>query len=387
MIRIDRTICPCGNVSWPKIYLGPNDTISQECSCGVSWEINGDGSLKSWSPMVASIPAVEFTTEKGLREEKRLPELPKDIVASPIEAYRLWRVLLRPVGTVAGRYDDGDDMPPIDDPNAIMDYRLGSVGIGAYEWNRIEHAVHEDTGWGNDPADHHLAPQEDCHCGIWAFKDVDHLWPHVRRYSFDQTPLWAYGKVEMWGRLIETENGWRAEYARPKEVVLVLNAAAQRLDEIDHTRADEVELVREASNALRSFYRCPVLVRELRGVPVDRDREDRGMFQLNAASAFQAIGRPLAPWTPKQIQAAHQFNTSLKNVSTLLAMPMPWVERRCSWKQRISVAAVYAAAALAMYRAVTDSSAFTISLAAVWVPAALLLHFLAWVDPRGKPKP
>jgi hypothetical protein len=55
----------------------------------------------------------------------------------------------------------------------------------------------------------HEAPQYDCQCGFYATKEPDEHWA---TYSA------AYGKVALWGRIVEHERGYRAQYAYPLEL-------------------------------------------------------------------------------------------------------------------------------------------------------------------------
>lgn len=75
----------------------------------------------------------------------------------------------------------------------------------------------------NGGNEQHLAPYWNCQCGIWAFKDTDRLLPALKGYGVD-----VVGSVSLWGRVIETENGYRAQYAYPSELWL-LNPALEEL--------------------------------------------------------------------------------------------------------------------------------------------------------------
>lgn len=66
----------------------------------------------------------------------------------------------------------------------------------------------------------HPAPHWDCSCGVWAFKDLDILTAAVTQYS----DIRVLGTVALWGRVIETENGYRAQYAYPSELWLFDNS-------------------------------------------------------------------------------------------------------------------------------------------------------------------
>jgi hypothetical protein len=61
----------------------------------------------------------------------------------------------------------------------------------------------------------HPAPQMDCSCGIYAMKDAERL---VEWWWLCET-AGCYGIVRLWGRVIEHEHGYRAEYAYPGELV------------------------------------------------------------------------------------------------------------------------------------------------------------------------
>jgi hypothetical protein len=63
----------------------------------------------------------------------------------------------------------------------------------------------------------HPAPAWDCYCGIWAFKDLENLTSALAAYDH----VSIIGTVSLWGRVIETSNGFRAEYAYPSELWLL----------------------------------------------------------------------------------------------------------------------------------------------------------------------
>lgn len=63
----------------------------------------------------------------------------------------------------------------------------------------------------HDPA---VLPGEYCSCGIYAFKTKQDAqwWMQERNKRF------VYGEVFLWGRVIECDSGYRAQYAYPKSV-------------------------------------------------------------------------------------------------------------------------------------------------------------------------
>jgi hypothetical protein len=63
----------------------------------------------------------------------------------------------------------------------------------------------------------HEAPHEDCTCGVYSAKSLDHL----RTFGYMQYGI--YGEVWLWGTVVEHEAGWRAQYAYPKNFTLPLD--------------------------------------------------------------------------------------------------------------------------------------------------------------------
>jgi hypothetical protein len=61
----------------------------------------------------------------------------------------------------------------------------------------------------------HPAPKLDCSCGFWSFRTLDLLTQALSGYLEEVVVV---GTVEIWGRVIECENGFRSEYAYPKEL-------------------------------------------------------------------------------------------------------------------------------------------------------------------------
>ena len=72
--------------------------------------------------------------------------------------------------------------------------------------------------WGDTPSEleAHFAPHKDCTCGIWAFRTLEEFQAMAQQYSVD-----VVGQVYLWGRVLECENGFRAQYAYPKELWLM----------------------------------------------------------------------------------------------------------------------------------------------------------------------
>jgi hypothetical protein len=70
-----------------------------------------------------------------------------------------------------------------------------------------------------DCRDHnHPAPQMKCACGYWSFKKFEDMVKVLEGYANN---VKVVGTVEIWGRVIECTNGFRSEFAYPKELWLL----------------------------------------------------------------------------------------------------------------------------------------------------------------------
>jgi hypothetical protein len=122
-------------------------------------------------------------------------ELSHDIVAAPVFGFRSWRVMADPANPVG----------PM----------LAGVGV--------------DAMWGQEaaeclaglPTHDHGCPDANCYCGYWLLKDEDKMADVWHRYRNQTKGPWAYGTAQAWGRVIDAENGYRAQHARPVDVKLV----------------------------------------------------------------------------------------------------------------------------------------------------------------------
>ena len=65
---------------------------------------------------------------------------------------------------------------------------------------------------GQEYADH-VSPVRGCGCGLYAYHEPDGAPEYMHNYT--DSPDTVMGAVIAWGRIIEYENGFRAQYARP----------------------------------------------------------------------------------------------------------------------------------------------------------------------------
>jgi len=66
----------------------------------------------------------------------------------------------------------------------------------------------------------HEAPWPSCRCGIYGLREQEVAERALVRYSRGDLERWALGRVLLWGRIVEGERGWRAEYAYPYDVAV-----------------------------------------------------------------------------------------------------------------------------------------------------------------------
>jgi hypothetical protein len=65
----------------------------------------------------------------------------------------------------------------------------------------------------------HPAPEPSCECGVYAFKEREDA-ELLAREKVDHDVI-ALGRVSLWGRVLETEQGYRGELAYPYDLVLL----------------------------------------------------------------------------------------------------------------------------------------------------------------------
>ncbi len=70
----------------------------------------------------------------------------------------------------------------------------------------------------------HPAPEDGCTCGLYAARGE---W--LRAYMRRQGGGYVYGRVLLWGLVVECEQGWRAEWAYPERLYVPDAAAGDEL--------------------------------------------------------------------------------------------------------------------------------------------------------------
>lgn len=127
-----------------------------------------------------------------LPQEKSVPKkvLDKQFRVGPIIGYRLWRYT--------------DDM--LKSVHKQFSIRPGQP---------IKACCSKSQTFTFDSA--HIAPDVNCECGIYVWKTPDLM----RQYNQEtKDPTLINGAMAIWGKVIECQNGYRAEYAYPFKLFL-----------------------------------------------------------------------------------------------------------------------------------------------------------------------
>lgn len=105
------------------------------------------------------------------------------------------------------------------------DYVLPIVGHRVWQWGATGVKSLNGIGWppGQPLAFEcreqrcHETPQANCTCGIYASKTLDHL----RSLGYLENRI--HGEVSLWGSVVEHEEGWRAQFAYPRNFTVPLS--------------------------------------------------------------------------------------------------------------------------------------------------------------------
>jgi hypothetical protein len=76
-------------------------------------------------------------------------------------------------------------------------------------------------GWAlptNCPADEHEPPADGCSCGVYAAKNRESLQKMIGGVEY-----FVHGEVHLWGKVVEHDHGYRAQFAYPKSLILSPN--------------------------------------------------------------------------------------------------------------------------------------------------------------------
>ena len=95
--------------------------------------------------------------------------------------------------------------------------KLVALGMtGVWEPKKAVRAVCTSRALGTGSV--HDAPDKGCKCGYWSFKSQERLHIALEGYA---NHVQVIGTIEHWGKVVECTNGFRSEYAYPKELWLL----------------------------------------------------------------------------------------------------------------------------------------------------------------------
>jgi hypothetical protein len=154
------------------------------------------------------------------------------LVVGPLQAYRYWHARWHEGKPVLQSLYSPTIWPPDAPLQAMCENSPGAL-----------------AGWVRRlllrPAAIHPAPTWGCGCGIYGLlrlegEEYPELWPHMYQRGLFRHSVHVFGAVLLWGRVIQHEQGYRAEYGRPvklltdpallcgREMKSLLDAVAQR---------------------------------------------------------------------------------------------------------------------------------------------------------------
>jgi len=109
-------------------------------------------------------------------------------------------------------------------PPDIPDYVSPIVGYRVWNWHPNELRSLNGEDWLPGRAltakcrkTDHVPPADGCSCGVYAAKSFQHLQRITRSVEYC-----LHGEVYLWGKIVEHELGYRAQFAYPKSLTLPL---------------------------------------------------------------------------------------------------------------------------------------------------------------------
>ena len=97
----------------------------------------------------------------------------------------------------------------------------------------------------------HVAPADGCTCGIYAAREPAAAWTYLRGRDEPHTVARVIGRVMLWGRVVEHEDGWRAERAYPLDVYTGDRGLQRRLEWLLDAPRTDLRHARERDRARR----------------------------------------------------------------------------------------------------------------------------------------
>jgi len=267
-----------------------DDSVYTCSSCGADHIIVRDGTGK----VIQRLEAQHWIVGASPEAPPALNLSPSEIVAEPITAFRIWEIDNDVSAVVtpdvarkwASAWEEGQ--------NPFREFAapwLGGVGVDSL-WAR-PFTTAECSPPGGVDGENHESPRAECRCGIWALKDEALTRDVLARYP---KTMIAWGSVLLWGRIVETEIGYRAQYAQPLSITV---------HGITQEEADEIALVYECE--VTRVEEMPEL--PLKGKTIVQATQNFSLALQNLQASLGAAMTPAissASTAAAQLQAAQQ---------------------------------------------------------------------------------
>jgi hypothetical protein len=211
----------------------------------------------------------------------------------PILACRAW--LVRPASfrddierepvTIASF--QGDEILLPNRPFIPSKYGFHGVGV-TYRWSTgvNEAKCNRSATWRDTVCNTHgdRVCVKECTCGFWAFNNVECLYEyflHGPSNDWDYSH-YMFGVVKMWGRMVQAESGWRAQFAQPLCLVLDDRLAMEQLKQSYRQLRDGVTMM-PISSLIDKYTRNFTTIATSLGIPVVPSWKDVTLSQKLAA--------------------------------------------------------------------------------------------------------
>jgi len=160
-----------------------------------------------------------------------VPTVEPEIGAEPIVAWRAWNVVRTDISGEILEEIMLSRVIPIEKP-VTTQLRLVPLNTGnPYPPERYDASCLNGTHSHKD----HIVPGPGCTCGVYALKERDAV--------IDMGQV--YGEVYLWGRVIEANGGYRAQYAYPKRLCVRLGGIdMEKVNELSRVYRIPVEMVK-----------------------------------------------------------------------------------------------------------------------------------------------
>ena len=135
------------------------------------------------------------------------------LVVGPLRAYRCWRVEWQDGRPVLGSLFHSTVWPADGPLRAKCEQRSGS--LAGWIRRRFSRKV-----------DGHPAPAWGCECGIYAMSRLEDeedlkVSPHISQRGPMDRVMRVAGVAQLWGRVVQHDRGYRAEYAQPLRLLTI----------------------------------------------------------------------------------------------------------------------------------------------------------------------